>query len=66
MQHVHAYKLVAYKMTLMYFLVNIYINNQSILYKVNGVVGMKDNLAFSNLLCMLTGQSCTIFGSKNT
>jgi hypothetical protein len=27
-----------YKMTLMYFSVNIHINNQSTLYKVNGVV----------------------------
>jgi hypothetical protein len=39
MQHIHAYKLAAtHKMTLMYFLVNIHINNQSTLYKVNGVV----------------------------
>jgi hypothetical protein len=39
MQHIHAYKLVAtYEMTPMYFLVNIHINNQSTLYKVNGVV----------------------------
>jgi hypothetical protein len=39
MQYIHAYKLAAtYKMTLMYFLVNIHINNQSTLYKVNGVV----------------------------
>jgi hypothetical protein len=29
--------LATYKMALMYFLVNIYINNQSTLYKVNGV-----------------------------
>jgi hypothetical protein len=39
MRHIRAYKLAAtYKMTLMYFLVNIHINNQSTLYKVNGVV----------------------------
>jgi hypothetical protein len=39
MRHIRAYKLVAtYKITLMYFLVNIHINNQSTLYKVNGVV----------------------------
>jgi hypothetical protein len=39
MQHIHAYKLAAtYKMILMYFLVNIYINNQSILYKVNNIM----------------------------
>jgi hypothetical protein len=38
MQHICAYKLAAtYKMTLMYFLVNIHIDNQSTLYKVNGV-----------------------------
>jgi hypothetical protein len=40
MRHIRTYKLVAtYKMTLMYFLVNIHINNQSTLYKVNGVLG---------------------------
>jgi hypothetical protein len=39
MWHVRAYKLAAtYKMTFMYFLVNVHINNQSILYKVNGIV----------------------------
>jgi hypothetical protein len=39
MQHICAYKLApTYKMTLMYFLVNIHINNQFTLYKVNGVV----------------------------
>ena len=38
MRHIHAYKLAAtYKMTLMYFLINIHINNQSTPYKVNGV-----------------------------
>jgi hypothetical protein len=38
MRHICAYKLAATnKMTLMYFLVNIHINNQSTLYKVNGV-----------------------------
>jgi hypothetical protein len=38
MRHICAYKLGAtYKMTTMYFLVNIHINNQSTLYKVNGV-----------------------------
>jgi hypothetical protein len=38
MQCIRAYKLAAtYKMTLMYFLVNIHINNQSTLYKVNDV-----------------------------
>jgi hypothetical protein len=38
MRYIHAYKLaVTYKMTLMYFLVNIHINNQSTLYKVNGI-----------------------------
>jgi hypothetical protein len=38
MQHICAYKLAAtYKMTFMYFLVRIHINNQSTLYKVNGV-----------------------------
>jgi hypothetical protein len=41
MRHIHAYTLAAtYKMTLMYFLVNIQINNQSTLYKVNGGVEM--------------------------
>jgi hypothetical protein len=39
MQHLRVYKLAAaYKMKLMHFLVNIHINNQSTLYKVNGVV----------------------------
>ena len=39
MQHISAYKLATtHKMTFMYFVVNIYINNQSTLYKVNGVV----------------------------
>jgi hypothetical protein len=39
MQNICASKLaVTYKMTLMYFLVNIHIKNQSTLYKVNGVV----------------------------
>jgi hypothetical protein len=39
MWHLHAYKLAAtYKVTLRYFLVNIHINNQPTLYKVNGVV----------------------------
>jgi hypothetical protein len=39
MRHLHAYKLEAiYKMTLKYFLVNIHINNQPTLYKVNSVV----------------------------
>ena len=38
MQYKCAYKLaITNEMTLMYFLVNIYINNQSTLYKVNGV-----------------------------
>ena len=42
MQHIRAYKLAAtYEMTPMYFLVNIHINNQSILYEVNSVVGVK-------------------------
>jgi hypothetical protein len=48
MRHIRAYKLAAtYKMTLMYFLVNIHINNQSTLYKVNGVAS---NLHFVILL----------------
>jgi hypothetical protein len=39
MRHLRAYKLAStYKMTLMYFLVNIHINNQSTLYKVNDIV----------------------------
>jgi hypothetical protein len=39
MRHLHAYKLGAtYKMTLIYFLVNIHIKNQPTLYKVNGVL----------------------------
>jgi hypothetical protein len=39
MQYIRAYNLAAtYKMTLMYFTVNIHINNQSTLYKVNSVV----------------------------
>jgi hypothetical protein len=39
MQHTRAYKLAAtYKMTLMYFWVNIHNNNQSTLYKVNSVL----------------------------
>jgi hypothetical protein len=39
MQRIGVYKLApTYKMTLMYFLVNIHINNQSTLYKVNGVM----------------------------
>jgi hypothetical protein len=39
MRHLCAYKLAAtYKMTLRYFLVNIHINNQPTLYKVNSVV----------------------------
>jgi hypothetical protein len=39
MQHICAYKLAAaYKMTLIYFLINIHINNQSTLYKVNDVL----------------------------
>jgi hypothetical protein len=39
MRHLRAYKLVAtYKMKLKYFLVNIHINTQFTLYKVNGVV----------------------------
>ena len=38
MRHIRAYKLAnTYKMTLMYFLINIHINNQSTPYKVNGV-----------------------------
>ena len=40
MRHIRAIKIAAtYKMTIMYFLVNIHINNQSThtLYKVNGV-----------------------------
>jgi hypothetical protein len=42
MRHLRAYKPAAtYKMTLMYFLVNIHINNQPTLYKVNGVVYIK-------------------------
>jgi hypothetical protein len=49
MQHIHAYKLATtYKMTLMYFLVNIHINNQSTLYKVNGVVA-SNNFGKNNL-----------------
>jgi hypothetical protein len=44
MRHICAYKLVAtYKMTLIYFLVNIHINNQSTLYKVNGVPISQDS-----------------------
>jgi hypothetical protein len=43
MWHLGAYKLIAtYKMTLMYFLVNIHINNQPTLYKVNGIVQDKN------------------------
>jgi hypothetical protein len=39
MRHLRAYKLATtYKRTLMYFLVNIHINNPPTLYKVNGVV----------------------------
>jgi hypothetical protein len=39
MRHLRAYKLAAtYKMILRYFLVNIHINNQPTLYKVNGVL----------------------------
>jgi hypothetical protein len=42
MQHICAYKLTTtYKMTLMYFLVNIHINFQSTLDKVNGVQVLK-------------------------
>ena len=38
MQHICAYKLAAtYKMTFMYFLVNIHISNQSTLYMVINV-----------------------------
>jgi hypothetical protein len=38
MLHIRAYKLAAtYKMTPIYFLVNILINNQPTLYKVNSV-----------------------------
>jgi hypothetical protein len=38
MQYICAYKLAAtFKMTLMYFLVNIHINNQSTLCKVNNI-----------------------------
>jgi hypothetical protein len=41
MRQLRAYKLGAtYKMILRYFLVNIHINNQPTLYKVNGVVEM--------------------------
>jgi hypothetical protein len=42
MRHlVRAYKLATtYKMTLRYFLVNIHINNQPTLYKMNGVVDL--------------------------
>jgi hypothetical protein len=41
MRHLRAYKLAAtYKMTLRYFLVNIHINNQPTLYKVNVVAAM--------------------------
>jgi hypothetical protein len=41
MLHIHASELAAtYKMTIMYFLVTIHINNQSTLYKVNGIVGI--------------------------
>jgi hypothetical protein len=39
MWHIRTYKLATtYKMILIYLLVNIYVNNQSTLYKVNGVV----------------------------
>jgi hypothetical protein len=52
MQHLRAYKLAATdKMTLMYFLVNIHINNQPTLYKVNGVVFLCSKVEFiSNAL----------------
>jgi hypothetical protein len=44
MRHLRAYKLATtYKMILMYLLVNIHINNQPILYKVNGVQVSKSN-----------------------
>jgi hypothetical protein len=47
MQHIRAYQLAAtYEMTPMYLLVNIHINNQSTLYKVNGVL---NNLHFFDL-----------------
>jgi hypothetical protein len=42
MRHIHTYKLATtYKMILMYFIINIYINNQSTLYKVNVVLGIQ-------------------------
>jgi hypothetical protein len=42
MWHIRAYKLATtYKMTLMYFIVNIHINNQSTLYKVISVLSVE-------------------------
>jgi hypothetical protein len=43
MRHLRAYKLATtYKMTLMYFSVNIHINNQPTQYKMNGVLVVKE------------------------
>jgi hypothetical protein len=42
-----------YKMTLMYFLVNIHFNNQSTLYKVNGLVVIITNPFFSLIFLMI-------------
>jgi hypothetical protein len=50
MQHICAYKLTTtYIMILIYFLVNIHINNQSSLYKVNSVVGCYPQTSCRNL-----------------
>jgi hypothetical protein len=55
MQHIRAYKLAAtYEMIPMYFVVNIDINNQSTLYKVNGVVNKMQqvNLNIHHYTCV--------------
>jgi hypothetical protein len=57
MRHLQTYKLAAtYKMTLRYFLVNIHINNQPILYKVNGIVYKAHNDSFLSLFFLLSSQ----------
>jgi hypothetical protein len=51
MWHILAYKLATnYKLTLMYFLVNIHINNQSTLYKVNSVALQEYNIFLAESL----------------
>jgi hypothetical protein len=64
MRHRRTYKLVATnKMTLLYFLVNIHINNQSTLHKVNGVVNRRRffiSMQCLSNLCFNCGTCCAM------